>query len=153
MITITVPRYGQPRFRVRDEQEVPTAAHVILYTPKHEVLVMRRTGADYWGHWGLPGGGIDPGESPLVGLLREVKEEVGVDLKLIPNAVNRMTPGMVSGGSQCFSLGVHQFRPTLNDEHDSFTWARPDNLPRPMHPNARAVINHFFQNLRGFNHG
>lgn len=152
MITITVPRYGQPRFRVRDEQEVPTAAHVILYTPKHEVLVMRRTGADYWGHWGLPGGGIDPGESPLVGLLRELREEIGVDLKSIPTAVSRLNEGPVMGGSQAYSLGCHQFIPILNDEHDHYAWARPDGLPTPMHPNARRMIRHFYQHFRGFNY-
>ncbi len=150
MITITVPRYGQPRFKVRDEQEVPTAAHLILYSPQHEILLLRRRGDDYGGHWGMPGGSIEPGEAPLIALLRELREEIGVDLKTIPTAVNRLREGPVSGGSMTFALGCHQFIPILNDEHDDWVWARPSQFPSPVHPNALRVINHF---IRGLHHG
>lgn len=151
MITITVPRYGRPRFRVSDEQDVPTAAHVIMINPRHEVLVLRRCGDDYGGHWGLPGGAIDSGETPLLALLRELREEIGVDLRIIPKAITRLAEGPVSGCSKTYSLGCHTFKPRLNHEHDAARWARHDQLPRPMHPNAWVVIEAFMQRIdRGF---
>lgn len=150
MITITVPRYGQPRFRFRDEQDVPTAAHIIFLSPRHEVLLLKRCGDDYGGHWGMPGGTIEAGESPLVALLRELREEIGVDLKSIPNAVTRLNEGHVYGCSKAYLLGCHTFNPVLNAEHSAFKWAHHTNLPRPMHPNARATVEDVMRNFRGF---
>ena len=34
------------------------------------------------GMWGLPGGGIEPGESIRVTALREIKEETGLDIEI-----------------------------------------------------------------------
>ncbi len=115
---------------------------------------MRRSGDDYSGHWGLPGGGIEPGETSLKALLRELVEEVGVNLGSIPNAITRLQELTVSQGSQAYALGVtNEFVPVLNDEHDHHTWASPSDLPAPMHPNAEAVIRNYITNFRGFYHG
>lgn len=40
-----------------------------------------RTRRDGW--WGLPGGGLDPGEDPVVGVLREVMEETGQQVQVL----------------------------------------------------------------------
>jgi len=34
------------------------------------------------GKWGLPGGKVEPGENPRNALLREVKEELGIDIEI-----------------------------------------------------------------------
>lgn len=34
----------------------------------------------YPAHWDLPGGGLDPGETPLDAILREVDEEIGLQI-------------------------------------------------------------------------
>lgn len=148
MITITIPnrKPGTIGVRVWDsrEDEVPTAAHIILYTERQETLLLRRTGQDYGGHWGLPGGGIDAKETPLVALLRELVEEIGVDLKTTPGALLRIQEREVSQNSKVFALPCHRFIPQLNSGHDDYCWRAWDHLPQPMHPNARVAIRHFF---------
>ena len=45
--------------------------------PKPMVLLIKRGDT---GHWALPGGFVDPGETPLQAAIRETNEEAGIDL-------------------------------------------------------------------------
>lgn len=47
----------------------------VIQNEKGQVLAGERT--DQAGSWQLPQGGIDPGESPLTAVLREMHEEIG----------------------------------------------------------------------------
>jgi 8-oxo-dGTP pyrophosphatase MutT (NUDIX family) len=66
------------------------AVRAILLTPDRQVLLVRfefplRT------VWALPGGGIDPGETPYEALRRELLEELGHDIRTIgPHVWNRL---------------------------------------------------------------
>ena len=53
-----------------------------LLTKRHEVS---NEGEPGWGHdmWQLPGGGVEWNETPEEAAVREAKEEIGVDVKLI----------------------------------------------------------------------
>ena len=50
----------------------------IIRNDKGEIL-LQRTGQDE--RWSLPGGAIDPGEKPAEAIVREVKEETGLDVR------------------------------------------------------------------------
>ena len=50
------------------------AAFAVILSRAHRVLLVQK--AD--GRWGLPGGGVMPGEAPLDALLRELREETGL---------------------------------------------------------------------------
>lgn len=121
-----------------------SATHIIIMTEAQEVLLLRRTGYDYGGHWGLPGGGIEPGETSQEALIREMAEEIGVDLTMFPEAVEAMQQVTVREGSVTWALVITEpFEPILNREHDAYQWADATELPEPMHPNAAAVIQHY----------
>jgi ADP-ribose pyrophosphatase YjhB (NUDIX family) len=47
------------------------------------VLLVRRGGQPLKGHWTLPGGMLELGETIADGLAREVREETGLDVELI----------------------------------------------------------------------
>lgn len=46
------------------------------------VLLVERGHAPWRGQWSLPGGGIEPGESPSEAALRELKEETGITAEI-----------------------------------------------------------------------
>jgi 8-oxo-dGTP diphosphatase len=53
-------------------------AYGIIVNDKKEVAVME-VGGDYW----LPGGGIDEGETEIEAMVREAKEEIGCEIRII----------------------------------------------------------------------
>lgn len=60
---------------------LPAVEAVVVDTSRDEdrVLLMRRSDT---GKWSLPGGILEPGESPVSGLLRELAEETGIEGKV-----------------------------------------------------------------------
>jgi 8-oxo-dGTP diphosphatase len=59
----------------------PVAAHAILARPDGYVLLMRRAGSGYAdGLLAFPAGHIDLGETATASIIREVREELGLEL-------------------------------------------------------------------------
>ncbi|OGT45868.1 MAG: NUDIX hydrolase [Gammaproteobacteria bacterium RIFCSPHIGHO2_12_FULL_41_20] len=57
------------------------SAHAVFTNNQGRVLLLKATYAEL--RWGLPGGSIDPGETVHETLVRECKEELGVDIKIL----------------------------------------------------------------------
>jgi len=60
-----------------------TVKGIVIY--KNKVLILKRVkpSTDGLGYWELPGGGLEYGETPHQALIRELKEETGLDIKII----------------------------------------------------------------------
>lgn len=118
------------------------AAGILFVAPDGDVLVLRRSSAEanFSGHWALPGGGVDAGETPEQGALREAREEMGVDaaggMKLLDR---RMTPTGMGFTTFAFPTKT-KFAPKLNDEHSGYAWAPLDQLPQPLHPAVATTL-------------
>ncbi len=97
------------------------------------LLALRSRWVDEPGVWGIPGGGVEPGESPLDGAMREAEEEIGYrgEISVIPAHTFR--------GSEGFRyhnfIGVveREFEPTINWESEAADWFHPNELPSPLH--------------------
>lgn len=51
------------------------SVHAVIMDGEERVLLIRQTYGDKW--WGLPGGGVEPGETIHETIIRECKEELG----------------------------------------------------------------------------
>jgi 8-oxo-dGTP diphosphatase len=83
-------------------------AQGLLRNPVGEVLLCELT---YKKEWDLPGGVVDPGEPPAGTVVREVAEELGIDVTVCGLvAVNWLPPwrGWDDAHLFLFDLGVHE---------------------------------------------
>lgn len=60
-----------------------TVKGIVIYN--HKILILKRIkpSSDGLGYWELPGGGLEYGETPHEALIRELKEETNLDIKIL----------------------------------------------------------------------
>jgi ADP-ribose pyrophosphatase YjhB (NUDIX family) len=127
---------------------VPSVTAVIL-NEQGQLLLIHKTDNDLWA---LPGGGHDAGESISDTVIREVKEETGVDVEVInlvglytdPRHVIAYDDGEVR---QQFSI-CFRARPTggslrTSSESKDVRWVGPEEIEAlNIHPSMRLRIRH-----------
>ena len=129
------PSAGAGKLYKASSQDAASLAAGILYLANSRVLLLKR-GTDtvhHPGTWAFPAGHVEAGETPLQAALRESKEEVGH----APESAERLREG---GGFTLFLSRGQPFTPALNEESDGYVWARPDDLPQPLHPGVREAV-------------
>ncbi|GEB52050.1 MULTISPECIES: (deoxy)nucleoside triphosphate pyrophosphohydrolase [Streptomyces] len=94
-----------------------------------KLLAARRTSPSALaGRWELPGGKVDPGESPQAALTRELHEELGVDV-----TVGERLPGEVELGQGlvlCAWLArLERGEPRPLQDHDQVRWVDVREAP------------------------
>jgi len=112
----------------------PTAAG-ILYLAGGRVLLLKRSdaAAAHPGTWGFPAGRIEAGETAGQAALREMAEETGGKPEIAQKFVE-------NGDFSLFLCRGETFAPVLNAESNGYVWARPDDLPAPLHPGVQEAV-------------
>ncbi len=138
-----------PRVKAMETMHRP-AARVICLDASDRVLLLRwRDPVDGTWLWEPPGGGIDPGETPLTAARRELVEETGLDPEAIlersvPVERNVRWKGMQYVGTEDFFVARStEERPSLEragllpEEQanlDSHAWVLWSDLPDRVEP-------------------
>jgi nucleoside triphosphatase len=114
----------------------------VIRNKEGEYLIckMPKTRGVYPGQWAIPGGGIEPGETMFEALHREIREEVGENLKIIETVPwcfadatrDKLYP---EGHSEqvymiflIFDCLAFNTEVVLNDEFEEYVWVLPENL-------------------------
>lgn len=108
---------------------------LVYSTQTRRYLFLLRNQKRHAGSWGLVGGGVEPGESPVEALRREIIEEIGAVKiqKIIP--LEKFTADNTNFEYHTYLLVVDQeFVPQLNNEHRGYAWTAISDHPKPLHP-------------------
>lgn len=73
------------------------AVTAYIRSPRHRGLILAVSRKDNASAFGLPGGKIDPGETPEQAVVREVKEETGLDFSNVQPVFSRVCEGGIDG--------------------------------------------------------
>jgi 8-oxo-dGTP diphosphatase len=130
------------------------AAKAIIVNEKGQVLIVREASTysdgTNIGHFGVPGGRIELGETYADGLRREVIEEVGLEIKpLYPIFVDEWHPVIKGQPHQIIGIytacqaSTNKIR--LSEEHDQFLWIDPKQRAK------YDIMEHDWQAIESYN--
>ncbi|MGW4848517.1 NUDIX hydrolase [Nocardia brasiliensis] len=108
----------------RDQVQQLVVGAVVAHDGK--ILLLQRPANDFMGGiWELPSGKVDPGEALDDALVREVKEETGLDVTNIRKYLGEFDYQSGSGKKSRqfnFTVDVIDPEPVELTEHDAYTW-------------------------------
>jgi 8-oxo-dGTP diphosphatase len=115
----------------RDEVRQLVVGAVVHHGGK--VLLLQRPADDFMGGiWELPSGKVDHGEAIGQALIREVKEETGLEVTAITNYLGEFDYHSGSGKKSRqfnFTVEVGHAEPVQLTEHDAYTWTSLEEEP------------------------
>jgi 8-oxo-dGTP diphosphatase len=118
--------------RIQYHNSKPCAGALIV--KENHVLLVLRAVEPFKDCWDIPGGFLEPGEHPLEGMLREVKEETGLDVRVIDWLgvyIDRYT----SDGEEFFTLNHYYIveprdgKLRAADDVNEYRWFTFEHLP------------------------
>jgi glycerol 3-phosphatase-2 len=145
---------ADPRFFAPTGERVSRirlAAAALIPDAEGRILLQQRSDN---GHWGMPGGGVEPGEPIGQAVVREVMEEMGLRVRverllgiysdpaigqLIRHNDGRVTHMVVA----TFVCAIESGSLRLSEESLDSGWFAHDKLPSPMMPSHAVRIADF----------
>ncbi|MEW6387403.1 MAG: NUDIX domain-containing protein [Thermodesulfobacteriota bacterium] len=139
------------------QTRVKVGVGVFVKDPRGRILLERRSDS---GMWGLPGGGIEPGESITRTALREVKEETGLEVRLTRLVGVYSEPGerivtYPDNGDVrhlvdiILEAEIVSGELALSAESLELRFFPPEALPGEIAPPARQPVQDYLQGLKG----
>ena len=119
-------------------------AIVVVLNKRDEVLILKRTPTDDWApsKWALPGGKLEPNESPLSAAIRETKEETALDVRKL-KIINLTLDNPIAPYYTSHYTGDVQ----IDFEHTDWAWAaRADIETYDLAPDVLKLYDWVLQN-------
>lgn len=124
---------------------IPSVEAIVL-NEKDELLVLKRKNCPAKDEWWFPGGRMRRGETFEETLNREVREETGLDVKIIRflGAYNRIFPER-HDVSIVFLCRCNSENVVLNNEHSEYRFLKTSESLTNLHPELKKVVKDAFR--------
>lgn len=122
---------------------------LIILNKQGEILLLERSGKAHNPHsWDFPGGGVDSGESFEVAAKRELYEETGLSFSHLQalGSLYTLEKGEDDAIIFGFSAAVDSSDVVLSWEHESYRWARIDEILTMNLPSLHTKIIEYYVN-------
>lgn len=151
------PTEGIQGFSAVMDSVLPTKrviGHALARNHRGQVLLLE---TNYKSDWELPGGVVEPGETPRLGTMREIMEELGIRVELAQPALIDWMPSYLGWSDAVefiFDLGllddslITQMRP--NAEIRDFHWVEPSDASHHVTALSHRRISLLLDGYRGY---
>ncbi|RME84810.1 MAG: NUDIX domain-containing protein [Caldilineae bacterium] len=136
---------------VTREARIRLGCSITIVDDEGRVLLQKRRDGDWWG---LPGGGVDPGETFTAAAIRETREETGLEVEIVRLLGAFTEPDICvcyPDGSRVQIASLNFLARIVggrliesNGETAELRWFGADNLPANLMPTHRRRLAHFF---------
>ena len=117
----------------------------LMINNQSEVLSqLRKSGSHYSGYWEFPGGKVEPGETKQQAVIRELAEEIGVDVRALKKLglIEHQYPDKLV----CLSIYqvMHYYgRPYARERGSQIEWIHPERLIQDYRclPTCQMIVN------------
>lgn len=117
---------------------------IVAKDTKRILLQQRSSKSSYPRHWGFWGGKVEEDENVSQALLRELREEIGLNIE---EQIVKIYPlDQYHSRDKTFSYYTFvividkEFLPNLNIESGGYAWLDSEHFPKPMHPGTRDTL-------------
>lgn len=114
-----------------DNKKIIVAQKAIIYNEEGKILTMRRSEKSPRPlTWDLPGGNLEFGEELESSLLREIEEEMGVEVEklLLLNVFENLDSDNLFRVTIGYKAKAKTTNVTLSHEHVDFKWVTPEEF-------------------------
>jgi len=129
------------RMMLRERHETKYAGVLIKALNTNKVLLLHRSElCSYPYTWALCSGGVNDNEDTLVGLKREITEELSINPDIIDFKFKYTED---AGGIDFYyyeGFVKEEFIPTLNEENLEYVWCDLNDMPSPRYPKLEEKI-------------
>jgi 8-oxo-dGTP diphosphatase len=120
--------------------KIEVGVHAFVFDDQNRILLIHRLDMDLWD---LPGGGLEAGELPTEGAIRETKEETGLDVVVERLGMIGVTNDPLLGFM--FYCKVCGGVISTTEESDDVRFFKECELPENLPPRKRAAVETAFQ--------
>jgi len=110
------------------QQKILDVAVAIIKNSEGQVLINEHLDPSHYGHWEFPGGKFETGESPIEALVRECREEIGINVTK-SNALITFSYQYPNKTVRLHVFEVIEYKGLVQAlENQKINWVLPENL-------------------------